>query len=59
MLVRAANVCRYDLENDAMVYHFACWIAERRKVDLLNFDSAGFDVNYATIGRHLESPGAG
>jgi len=35
---------------------FSCWIAEGRKVDLLNFDAAGFKLNHATTGKHLQSP---
>jgi hypothetical protein len=49
---------RYDLEDDAVVDGLSCRITEGRKVDLLNFDAAGFEVNHATIGigRHLQSP---
>jgi hypothetical protein len=58
VLVGAADIRRYDLENDAMIDCLSCWIAEGRKVDLLNFDAARFKVNNATIGigRHLQSP---
>jgi hypothetical protein len=53
VLVGAADIRRYDLENDAVIDRLSCWIAEGRKVDLLNFDASGFEVNYATIGSHL------
>jgi hypothetical protein len=45
------------LENNSVVDRLSCWIAEGRKVDLLNFDAAGFEVNHAPIGigRHLQS----
>jgi hypothetical protein len=58
VLVRTADICRYDLEDDAVVDRLSCWIAEGRKVDLLNFDATGFEVNHAPIGigRHLQSP---
>jgi hypothetical protein len=36
--------------------HIIAVDAEGRKVDLLNFDAAGFEVNHATIGRHPQSP---
>jgi hypothetical protein len=52
VLVGAADIRRYDLENDAVIDRLSCWIAEGRKVDLLNFDAAGLEVNHATIGRH-------
>src|SRR3981081_1166845 len=57
VLIGATDIRRYDLENDAVVDGFSCWIAEGRKVDLLNFDAAGFEVNHPTIGigRHLQS----
>jgi hypothetical protein len=40
------------------VFDLSRWIAEGRKVDLLNLDPAGFEVNNATIGigGHLQSP---
>jgi hypothetical protein len=41
VLVGAADIRRYDLENDAVIDRLSCWIAEGRKVDLLNFDAAG------------------
>jgi hypothetical protein len=56
VLVGAADVCRYDLEDDAVIDGLSCWIAKGWKVDLLNFDAAGFEIDYATIGIHLESP---
>src|SRR5882724_9167357 len=41
-----------------MIDRLSCRIAEGRKVDLLNFDVAGFEVNHAAvgIGGHLQSP---
>jgi hypothetical protein len=58
VLVGAADIRRYDLENDAVIDRLSCWIAEGRKVDLLNFDAARFEVNNAAIGigSHLQSP---
>jgi hypothetical protein len=53
VLVGAADIRRYDLENDAVVDRLSRRIEQRRKVDLLSFDVAGFEVNHATIGRHL------
>src|SRR3981189_3509244 len=50
VLVGAADIRRYDLEDDAVVDRLSCRIAEGRKVDVLNFDAAGLDVNHATIG---------
>jgi hypothetical protein len=41
VLVGAADICRYDLENDAVIDRLFCWIPEARKVDLLNFNAAG------------------
>jgi len=52
VLVGAADIRRYDLENDAVIDRLSCWIAERRKVDVLNFDAARFEVNHPTIRRH-------
>jgi hypothetical protein len=58
VLVRAANVRRYHLEDNAMFDRLSSWITKGRKVDLLNLDLAGFEVNHATIGigGHLQSP---
>jgi hypothetical protein len=58
MLVGAADIRRYDLENDAVIDHLSCRIAEGGKVNLLNFDTAGFEVDHATIGigSNLQSP---
>ena len=53
VLVGTADIRRYDLENDAVIDRLPCWIPKGRKVDLLNFDAAGFEVNHATIGGHL------
>ena len=53
VLVGAADIRGDDLENDAVIDRLSCWIAEGRKVDLLNFDASGFEVNHATIGSHL------
>src|SRR5882757_6189451 len=55
VLVGTADLRRYDLENDAVIDRLSCWIAEGRKVDFLNFDAAGFEVNHATIGSHWNS----
>jgi hypothetical protein len=49
MLVGAADIRRYDLENDSVVDRLSCRIAKGRKVNVLNFDAAGFDVDHATI----------
>jgi hypothetical protein len=49
VLVGAAYIRRYDLENDTVVDRLSGWIAKGRKVDVLNFDAAGFDVDHATI----------
>jgi hypothetical protein len=58
VLVGAADIRRDHLENDAVIDRLSCGIAEGRKVDLLNLDTAGFEVDYATIGigSHLQSP---
>jgi hypothetical protein len=58
VLVGAADIRRYDLENDAVIDRLSCRIAEGRKVDVLDFDAAGLEVNHAAIGvgRHLQSP---
>jgi hypothetical protein len=58
MLVGAADIRRYDFENDTVVDRLSGWIAKGRKVDVLNFDVAGFDVDHASvgIGGHLQSP---
>jgi len=48
--VGAADVCGYHLENDAVIDRFSGGIAEGWKVDLLNFDVAGFEVNHAAVG---------
>src|SRR4029077_20650812 len=59
VLVGAADVRRHDLENDAVIDRLSGWIAKGRKVDLLNLNAAGFEVNHATIGSigsHLSSP---
>src|SRR5258705_10639178 len=60
VLVRAANVRRYHLEDNAMFDRLSSWITKGRKVDLLNLDLAGFEVNHATIGigGHLQCPAA-
>jgi hypothetical protein len=41
VLVGAADIARHNLENDAVIDRLSCWIAEGRKVDLLNLDAAG------------------
>jgi hypothetical protein len=41
VLVGAADIRHYDLENDAVIDRLSCWITKGRKVDLLNFDAAG------------------
>jgi len=58
VLVGAADIRRDDLEDDAVVDGLSCWITEGWKIDLLNFNAAGLEVNHATIGigRHLQSP---
>ena len=58
VLVGTADIRGYDLENDAVVDRLSGRIAKARKIDLLNFDAAGFEVNHATIGirRHMQSP---
>ena len=53
VLVGATYIRRYNIENNAVIDRLSCRIAEGRKVDVLNFDAAGFEVNHATIGRHL------
>jgi hypothetical protein len=57
VLVGAADIRRYDLENDAVVDRLSRWIAQRRKVDLLNFDVAGFEVNHSRLEDICNSPG--
>jgi hypothetical protein len=54
----AANIRRYDLENDAVVDRLSGRIAEGRKVDLLHLDTTWFEVNHTAIGigGHLQSP---
>jgi len=58
VLIGAADIRRYDLENDAVIDRLSCRIAKSRKVDVLNFDATGLEVNDAAIGvgRHLQSP---
>jgi hypothetical protein len=58
VLVGAADIGRDELENDAVVNRLSRWIAEGRKVDLLNFDAAWFEVDNAAVevGSHLQSP---
>jgi hypothetical protein len=58
MLVGPADIRGYHLENDGVVDGLPCRIAEGRKVDLLNLDFAGLEVNHPTIGigSHLQSP---
>jgi hypothetical protein len=53
-----AIFCCYDLEDNAVVDRLSRRIAEGRKVDVLDFDAAGLEVNHAAIGvgRHLQSP---
>ena len=41
MLIGAADIRRYDLENDAVIDRRFCRIAEGRKVDVLDFDAPG------------------
>ena len=53
MLIGATYIRRYNLENNAVIDPLSCRIAEGRKVDVLDLDAAGFEVNHATIGRHL------
>jgi hypothetical protein len=55
VLVGAADIRRYDFENDAVIDRLSCRIAEGWKVDVLNFDATGFEINHAAIvvGRHL------
>jgi hypothetical protein len=50
VLVGAADIRGYDLENDAVIDRLSCRIAEGRKIDRLNLDASGFEVNYAAIG---------
>jgi hypothetical protein len=58
VLVGAADIRRYHLENDAVIDRLSRRIAEGRKVDVLDFDAAGLEVDDAAIrvGRHLQSP---
>jgi hypothetical protein len=58
VLVGAADIGRDDLEDDAVINRLSRWIAERRKVDLLNFDAAWFEVDNTAVGvgSHLQSP---
>ena len=58
MLIGAADIRRYDLENDVVIDRLSCCIAEGRKVDVLDFDAAGLEVNHAAIGvgRPVQSP---
>ncbi|MCK1483868.1 hypothetical protein IVB25_14315 [Bradyrhizobium sp. 193] len=39
--IGAADIRRYDLENDAVIDRRFCRIAEGRKVDVLDFDAPG------------------
>jgi hypothetical protein len=41
VLVGAADIRHYDLENDAVIDRLSCWITKGRKADLLNSDAAG------------------
>jgi hypothetical protein len=56
VLVRAADVCRDDLEYDPVIDRFSCGIAEAGKIDVSDLDLAGPQIDDATIGRHLEAP---
>ena len=58
VLIGAADICRYDLEDDAVVDRLSRRIAEGRKVYLLNFDATAFEVNDVAVGvrSHLQSP---
>jgi hypothetical protein len=58
VLVGATDIRRYDLEDDAVIDRLSCRIAEGRKVDLLNFDAAGFEVNHPPIGDTVISSGS-
>jgi len=50
VLIGAADIRGDDLENDAVIDGLSRRIAEGWKVDLLNFDVAGFEVNHAAVG---------
>jgi hypothetical protein len=54
VLVGAADIRRYDLEDNAMIDRLSCRIAKGWKVDVLDFHVAGFEINHAAIvvGRH-------
>ena len=58
VLVGATDIRRYDLEDDAVIDRLSCRIAEGRKVDLLNFDAAGFEVNHPPLGDTVISCGS-
>jgi len=50
VLVGATDVRRHDLEDDAVIDGLSCGVAEGRKVDLLNFDATGLEINNASVG---------
>jgi hypothetical protein len=56
VLIRAADVSRDDLEDDAVIDRFSCGIVEAGKIDVSDLDLAGPQIDDATIGRHLEAP---
>jgi hypothetical protein len=49
VLVGTADIRGYDFEDDTMIDRISRWVTEARKVDVLDFDAAGFEVNYAAI----------
>jgi hypothetical protein len=54
VLVGATDVGGHDLENDTIIDFATGWIAEGWKIDLLNFDFVGLNVDYAAIRSHVE-----
>jgi hypothetical protein len=49
VLVGTADIRGYNFEDDAVIDRLSRWITEAGKVDVLDFDAAGFEVNYAAI----------
>jgi hypothetical protein len=50
VLVGATDVRRHDLEDDAVIDGLSCGVAEGWKIDLLDFDAAGLEINNASVG---------
>jgi hypothetical protein len=52
VLVRATNIRRNDFQDDPVLDRLSRRIAEGGKVDVLNLDLAGSEINDTAIGRY-------